>query len=252
MNRSIKLLEALNDIDEQFLIEHIETTKETNSQKLDKERVIGMSNLRLKYVLTPIMAFTIVLVGIIAVNNINIKKDLEIAKGNEITENKDSDIKEDNISFSENNLSVLGDIDGKSVKMDVISKFEFLKNLDIPKGYSLIDQWALYERENINDTEYSKLWQYELSYGVINSKYEGNPENIGIIFTKEEQILQCMLPDKNTFPISTINGLEVYLFKSENSSGIQAFFEYNGYKFFVESSRVSESEFIALIKSIIK
>lgn len=250
MSKSIKILKAMNDIDEKYLLGYSKIIESQNSHQNFIESVSKMKNIKLKYVLAPVMTFAIVLVCMIKINSINNKPKLEIARDNEIV--KENDTKKDNIIFGTTNIRTLADIDGKPVKMDIISKFEFLKNLDIPKGYSLIDQWAIYERENINDTEYSKLWQYELSYRVINSKYEGNPENIGIIFTKEKQILQCMLPDKNTFPISTINGQKVYLFKSENNSGIQAFFEYNGYEFFVESSRVSESEFITLIKSIIK
>ena len=50
----------------------------------------------------------------------------------------------------------------------------------------------------------------------------------------------------------TINGKDIYLFKSNNDLGKQAFFEYKGYKFFIESTKLTENEFVDLIKSIIQ
>ena len=71
MNRSIKLLEALNDIDEQLLVEYKETTKERSSHKSNKERVIDMNNLKLKYVLAPVFMMIIAVIGYVGFLNTN-------------------------------------------------------------------------------------------------------------------------------------------------------------------------------------
>lgn len=243
MKKSIRILEALNDIDEKFLIENIENIKNNSS------KAFLFKNKKIRYVLTPAIAFTILAISIISTNRINMKNELKIANKNEISGS------EENIIFNEDFLDterdVFGDIDGKSVKMDVISNFEFLNKLSIPKDYSLINQFALYEKEDINYKEYTKLWQYSLLYEVIGSNINDVPADIEITFTKEDHILACMLPKKETFPISIIDGKEVYLFKSDKVINMKAFFEHDGYKFFVKSSKLTENEFIALIKSII-
>ena len=59
-----------------------------------------------------------------------------------------------------------------------------------------------------------------------------------------------MLPDENNFVPSTINEKEVKLFKIGKVS--EAFFEYDGYKFYIEANEIEEAEFINLLKSILK
>lgn len=236
MNKSIKILEALNDINEDLLVYNSEKVEKESFYEILKKRITDMRSL--KYVLAPIITLSIVLAGIISFNNMNNKSDLQIAK-------------EDNIVFNNNNnIEKLTDIVGKSIKIDVISKFKFLHNLNIPKEYELEYQYALYEKENLDDAEYTKLWQHEIFYALKDSD-NNIIEDINIIFTKQNHILACILPDKNDFPISIINEREVYLLESDQFSAKQAFFEYNGYKFFIESSKLSESEFVDLIKSII-
>ena len=48
----------------------------------------------------------------------------------------------------------------------------------------------------------------------------------------------------------TINEKEVKLFKIGKVS--EAFFEYDGYKFYIEANEIEEAEFINLLKSILK
>ena len=240
MKKSIRILEAFNDIDDKLLLEEYE------NEKLNKSNESWIKNINIKYVLTPALTFIMILACVIAVNNSNIKDNLEIAKKNEIEQIND------NIVFNEYNIPQdLGDIDGKSVKMDVVSDFEFLNNLNVPDEYSLINQFALYEKENTDDREYTKLWQYSVLYQINGSNINDIPSIIEITFTKEDYILGCMLPDKETFPISIINGKEVYLSRSDKGKNIQAYFEKGEYKFFIDSTKLNESEFIDLIKSII-
>ena len=239
MNKSFEILEALNDIDEKILIEALEDKK---PKHINKTWV---------YFFTPTIAIMVMLTGVIYITK-NLKSDnLQLAKNNEI-QNIVKDENKDNIIFNNNNIITASDIDGKSKKEDVISKFEFLKELNIPKEYSLINQYALYEKENLNEKEYTKLWQYSIYYQIYGSNINEEPSNIEITFTKENYILGCMLPNKNNFEKSNINDNDIYLFKNDKGKCIQAFFEYEQYKFFIESSKLTENEFIELVKSIIK
>ena len=84
-----------------------------------------------------------------------------------------------------------------------------------------------------------------------------NAPSTEIIFTKENKILQCMIQKENDLLSSIINGQEVKLFKTENffdksKINAEAFFEHDGYKFYIESHRIVENDFIDIIKAILK
>ena len=158
--KNVELLKMLNDIDEKFLTEEYQPNLKKRYRISFKERMNEMRNVKLKYVLTPAIAFSIVLTGIVMINNYDNKTGLEIAKDNETIEtpmnnesNEDNKFednqiqiaKEDNITFSNNNMRSSVAIKAKSVKMNVISDFEFLENLSIPKEYELKEQLSLYK-----------------------------------------------------------------------------------------------------------
>ena len=169
---------------------------------------------------------------------------------------------DDNIIFNTENIRIATSIDGKVVEADVDGnwedenveeKFEFIKNIDILKQYDHLRQGMVYVKENTDDTNYSKFQQYELIYYMDGN----NAPSTEIIFTKEDKILQCMIPEMNYLLSSTINVYKVQLFKTENffdDSKIngEAFFEYKGYKFYIESHKIDESDFIDLVKTILK
>ena len=242
MNGSIKILEALNDIDDNLINDNFEEYKNI----YQKSNIKILNFYRIKYILTPAVCLAFLIVCILLYDNTTIFQDNTTIQINEIAEEKND------IKFSNNNLKTASDIDGKSIPKDIISQFEFLSKLSIPENYNLVYQMELYEKNDINDFEYTKLWQYNILYEVNGSNENDVPSTIEISFTKEDHILSCMLPDKNAFPVSKINGKEIYLFSNDISSVKQAFFEYNEYKFFIEASKLSEEEFVNLISSIIK
>ena len=243
MNRSFKLLEALNDIDESLLIKDLESKEKKHINK------------KWIYILTPAITFSIVLIFAIYTNNTIKDANLLLAKNNQIQNKEINDdrklVNNDSIVFN-NHLIQLSDIDGKSEKMDVISNFRFLNELKIPEKYSLLNQYALYEKEDLNESEYTKLWQYTINYQIQGSNVNDVPSDIEITFTKEDHILGCMLPKKESFEISKIYNNNIYLFNSDKGTTMQAYFEYEGYKFFIESFKLNENEFVELIKSIIQ
>ena len=236
-----ELLKALGDVDERFL------TEEYAPAANKKQRVTKA----VRYAFAAAAACALITVCAAVINNTRpgpAAPDKTAARPQIITENDVIVFGSDDRTGAES-----PDIDGKPVKTDIVSQFEFMQNIKLPKEYVLTDQWILYEKENPQDTAYSKPWQYEVLYAVPREK--GDPgeitESVDIIFTKEE-IIGCILPDKNTFPISRINGKEVYLYKSENDTGIKAFFESGGYEFYVSSAGLGEDEFVGLVQSVLK
>lgn len=178
----------------------------------------------------------------------------------ETNQEKTSIVQDDNIVFNTESIkseaSISGkvvDIDGDWKDADIIEQFDFLQDIDILKKYQHLNQGMVYVKENVEDTDYSKLHQYQLIYYMDGN----NAPTTEIMFTKEDRILQCMLPNEDDFPSSTINGHEVKLSKSENffeSNKIngEAFFEYKGYKFYIESHRIDENDFVDLVKAILE
>ena len=133
-----------------------------------------------------------------------------------------------------------------------MEKFSFLKNINVPDEYNMDSMYEEYVKENRYSKEYNKVWQYMVSYMAPYENKEDTYKTIGITFTKEDEMLTCYMIDWKSFPKSTINGIDVGIYNSDNTSGIMAYFEYDGYKFYVKSHHLSQDEFINLIKSIIK
>lgn len=246
---NLELLKMLSDIDEKFLTEEYQPTK--RYRKSIKERMSEMKNVKLKYVFAPIMTLTIVLVSIVAINNINYKPELKIAKDTEIVKENN---KENNIIFNTGFEEIAqADFDAEWKDGNIIEEFNYIKNIDILKKYDNLREGMVYVKENPLNANYTKLHQYELIYYMDNN----TSSYIEIICTKEDKILKCILPEKDSFKNSVINNNEVALFKTENYedkskiNGI-ASFEYNDYKFFIEANGINENELVDLIKGIIE
>ncbi|MBR1883349.1 MAG: hypothetical protein IJ809_00095 [Clostridia bacterium] len=238
MRKSLVILEALNKIDDSLLIDSFDNSYiNTNNINFRNQSI------KFKYLLAPaILAITIL--SVIIYNNIEIGKNKYLARND--NESITNNIINDNIVFNAYTITSR-DFDGKSVKADVLSRFDFLKNLYIPNGYNKFGEYEIYEKENINDDKYSKLWQYELLY----TKNNVLSDIIEISFTKEDYILLCIMPNLTDFTVSVINGSDVYLFRSLDGNKFQAIFEYNGFKIYIDASNTSENEFLSVIKSII-
>lgn len=146
------------------------------------------------------------------------------------------------------------DIDGKWIDSDLSQELQNLKNINFPTYLVNIRQGKIFVKSNENDKEYSKL----SSYFLIASATNGNNANVQINISIDEYAINCYwnyddLKDKES---SFINNTEVKLFMSENSedkakiSGI-AFFEYDNYKYRIEVYKISQDEFIEIIRTIV-
>lgn len=224
-------LKAIGDIDDKYLIE--ENDVEERNRITANKMVNIMRKLNLKYVASAILTITIVSIFVFGVNKI---KD----PNNDI-----GTVQNDRIIFNNYKIESSGDAAGKWIDADVKSQFEFLNNMAIPESYELVRQGEIYEPANSEDMDYTKLWQYSLIYDLKNTIQNNSIE---INFTRENKIISCLLPNEDELPDSIVGGKKVKLFKMENKA--EAFFEYNGYKFYIKAHTISEGDFINLIKSI--
>ncbi|MBP3920636.1 MAG: hypothetical protein J6D28_03625 [Bacilli bacterium] len=222
-------------------------------------RRIGKNKMnKFNKIVVPSCVLTLTLIfGIVVFNN-----NSECLKDNSISDNSQKQDGVDNIIFNNGSIYNINasvdahpvdvmDIDGMANEADLIKKFSFLNDLNIPGDYDIARMYELYVKENVDENDYNKLWQYHILFTAPN-EISGAIREIEIIFTKEDYILACLLPNEDTFLKSTISGKEISLYKTETSKEIEAFFDYDGYKFFVQSTNLTRDEFITLVKSIIQ
>ena len=234
------------------------------SKVKEEENMNKVRNKKIIYGIISSVAMLVLCIGVIINYDkpINNKNQLgKIDNSNvEYVNNEKEVAQNDNIIFNTESIKNVASISGKLVDIDgewkdsnIEEKFGFIKNIDILKQYEHLRQGMIYVKESTKDTEYSKLQQYELIYYMDGN----NAPSTQIIFTTENKILQCMIPKENDLLSSIINGQEVKLFKTENffdksKINAEAFFEHDGYKFYIESQRIDENNFIDIIKSILK
>ena len=243
MNRSIKLLEALNDIDEQLLVEYKETTKEKNSHKSYKERVIGMSNLKLKYVLAPVCVVLIAIVGYVGFLNTN-----NNLNNNPITDFRGG--KEESLATTIN-INKISDIGMASLDADIrvlnnvmIPYFGYMANLAIPEDFDNKEDYkAIYVRNDVKVENYDVLNNYEFTY-----RNTSNNRKIVIAFSEKYKPLrdyEILGADK----ISKIGDVELIISQYKNMYIVT--FTHKGINFDIETNDITESELISLLESII-
>lgn len=262
-NKSIYLLKALNDIDDRFLIQEYQPIRRENSKNFFKEGVISMKNIKLKYILSPVFILAIVIISIITFRNFNhTTDDMLLAKENDITENVEKENYVDEININEIIINdFMGtegdvtDIDARCVDTDITEQFSFLNNIyiPIPLEEKNLRQGEIYVREDLNDDDYSELYQYFIVY-FDNSQPQ--TKSIEINFSKNELLPDCIPSAIETAKESLINNTKVKLFATEKKDAPskirgEAYFEYNGYKFDIEVTMITEEEFIEVVKSVI-
>lgn len=217
--------------------------KDNNYSNILK-RIEG-NNYMKKYGYIFMFACFILAIGVIVFNNFN----------NDNAVVLDNPVVEDNIIFNDGGFRGTYDsIAARTVYIPVKSKFSFFDNLAVPEEFVISNEIEVYVPASENDHNMSKLWEYSLEYCVFNSDKTECLNSFGISFTKEEQILGMGLwtRDESMYKKSTINGHEVTLYGSDDVFGKEAFFEYDGYNFYVVSTHLTKEEFINLIKSIIE
>lgn len=243
MNRSIKLLEALNDIDEQLLVKYKETTKEKNSHKSYKERMIGMSNLKLKYVLAPICMVLIAVVGYVGFLNTN-----NNLNNNPITDFRGG--KEESLATTINinkiDNMIMADLDAQEKLLNGVNMpyIGYMIGLEIPSDFDNKENYkAIYVRSDRNVEKYDILNNYEFTY-----RNTSNNRKIIIAFSEKYVPLrdyEILDADK----ISKIGDVELIISQYKNMYIVK--FTHKGINFDIETNDITESELISLLESII-
>lgn len=253
MKKSIKILNALNDIDSELLKDGYKNKE--NSKIISK--IALCSSLTIAVALTVVVSINYL--GSYTDKNLLQNEDIPIASQNKSniqnsTDNNNLDLQNDYytkandfIKFNEGSINneSRSSINGLMKNSDLGLEFDFINRIKLPSNYNLYKQGKLYIRENPSDVEYSKLRQYE----VIYSQIEDKSEYIEIIFTKEDSIIKCIMPIEDNFEYSVINGYSIKLFHT--GMIYEAYFEYNSYKFYIEAHKISENDFIELLRSIL-
>lgn len=155
---------------------------------------------------------------------------------------------EENYEIYINNANRVGvlDIDAKleNVNDIFIPYFDFLSNLDIPKGFDNLIMKALYVKSDVNKDEYDILNSYNFTY--LNTK---NDRKIIVAFSKDYKPLRDYY-FKDKTKASIINNTEVIIIKYNYRYNVT--FTYNGINFDIETSHIIEQELIDFLISLIR
>lgn len=139
------------------------------------------------------------------------------------------------------------DIDGRSEDIttdDLYKIYPLLKDIVVPNDYNIngIIKCYLF---NDDTGKYDKLYGYNIIYNGGNNKYI----DIFILIDTTKR-LRCFSIDTDEMKSSIINGNSIKIMGEDKY--YYAIFSYNNINFDIETTGISEEEFIQLIKSIVK
>ena len=139
------------------------------------------------------------------------------------------------------------DIDGRSEDIttdDLYKIYPLLKDIVVPNDYNIngIIKCYLF---NDDTGKYDKLYGYNIIYSGGNNKYI----DIFILIDTTKR-LRCFSIDTDEMKSSIINGNSIKIMGEDKY--YYAIFSYNNINFDIETTGISEGEFIQLLKSIVK
>ena len=230
MNNRDKLNKAItNDFD---------ITNNYTSIRKKMERGYKMNKI-FKYSLVP-MAIVIAMASVFLLNKKNSTNNIldRNVKNNDV-------IIVNNIDNNFDNAKL--DIDGRSEDIttdDLYKIYPLLKDIVVPNDYNIngIIKCYLF---NDDTGKYDKLYGYNIIYSGGNNKYI----DIFILIDTTKR-LRCFGIDTDEMKSSIINGNSIKIMGEDKN--YYAIFSYNNINFDIETTGISEEEFIQLIKSIVK
>ena len=163
----------------------------------------------------------------------------------------DSNVKNNDViivnSIDNNSDNAKLDIDGRSEDIttdDLYKIYPLLKDIVVPNDYNIngIIKCYLF---NDDTGKYDKLYGYNIIYSGGNNKYI----DIFILIDTTKR-LRCFSIDTDEMRSSIINGNSIKIMGEDKN--YYAIFSYNNINFDIETTGISEGEFIQLIKSIVK
>ena len=192
-----------------------------------------------KYSLVP-MAIVITMTSVFLLN-----------KRNSTSNILDSNVKNNDViivnSIDNNFDNTKLDIDGRSEDIttdDLYKIYPLLKDIVVPNDYNIngIIKCYLF---NDDTGKYDKLYGYNIIYSGGNNKYI----DIFILIDTTKR-LRCFSIDTDEMKSSIINGNSIKIMGEDKY--YYAIFSYDNINFDIETTGISEEEFIQLIKSMVK
>ena len=199
-------------------------------------------NKKVIYVLSSICAVFILGIGIFVGVNKNLLPSNTVDIGQ--TDGKGESVKvELNINKVKDMSMTSLDADVKTIELENLPKeFAFVENLLVPNEYEFENGYTVYTRENIDTAEYNVLHDYVLNYR------KDDLNEIKIAFSKvESPIRDYFIGDGEK--ISKIGNVELKVSQWEKMYIVT--FEYDDIYFDIETTGITESQLVNLLKSII-
>lgn len=219
--------------------------KDTNYQKIleyAERNSMKNNNKIVKWAFVPVVIINIIC-GVLILNKNNTDKILSPSDPI-INKEKNYEIYINTID-SEFGLGKF-DADIQITNYYMIPYFEFLSNLDIPDDFDNKENYkAIYVKKDKNSKDYDVLNHYELW-----CENTTNNRKIKISFSDKYEPLRDYFFDDEGSKLSKINDIEMIIYKHEDS--YMTTFKYNDINFDIETSKITETELIDLLISIIK
>lgn len=196
-------------------------------------------NKKVIYVLSSICAVFILGIGIF----VGVNKNLLPGNTVDIGKTDANDGVELNINKIKDMSMTSLDADVKTIELENLpEEFTFIENLQIPEEYNFENGYTVYTRENTDTAEYNILHDYVLNYR------KDDLNDIKIAFSEiEAPIRDYFIGDGDK--ISKIGNVELKVSQWENMYIVT--FEYNDIYFDIETTGITESQLVDLLKSII-
>ncbi len=196
-------------------------------------------NKKVIYVLSSICAVFILGIGIF----VGVNKNLLPGNTVDIGKTDANDGVELNINKIKDMSMTSLDADVKTIELENLpEEFTFIENLQIPEEYNFENGYTVYTRENTDTAEYNILHDYVLNYR------KDDLNDIKIAFSEiEAPIRDYFIGDGDK--ISKIGNVELKVSQWENMYIVT--FEYNDIFFDIETTGITESQLVDLLKSII-
>lgn len=196
-------------------------------------------NKKVIYVLSSICAVFILGIGIF----VGVNKNLLPGNTVDIGKTDANDGVELNINKIKDMSMTSLDADVKTIELENLpEEFTFIENLQIPEEYNFENGYTVYTRENTDTAEYNVLHDYILNYR------KDDLNDIKIAFSGiEAPIRDYFIGDGDK--ISKIGNVELKVSQWENMYIVT--FEYNDIYFDIETTGITESQLVDLLKSII-
>lgn len=219
-----------------------------------------IKNKKIFYSILSTAAMFMICMVVIAGNKINVgekespnivaKQDKQNARQEDLKNEKNTD----KININDFNSEDILEIDARWVDFDLLEEFDFLNSIYIPENLDKKRTGKIYVRENLKDDNYSVFNENCIMY-YDDSEEEG--QHININFSKNKLLPDCIPSGIETAKESIIDNTKVKLFATEmlrHPTKIQgeAYFEYSGYKIHIDVYRITQEEFINVVKSVVK